>query len=200
MTKTSLRNSLISLAVSVVAASAAPAQTIQTFESFSACNATQVGAVQNNLGTFAGINYGNHWTCFGYPESIYLAHSGTNRVYTGLSTSDFAFVGGSVQFLGAWFSGGSGTTTPVSFRMYLGASVVGTSTGLLLTTPSTFLSSGYNGAVDRVEVLGPAGNYVMDDITYASATTAVPEPSSVALMTLALAGVGVLARRRTDAK
>ena len=52
------------------------------------------------------------------------------------------------------------------------------------------LSSGYNGAVDRIQVNGSQGFYIMDDLTY----RAVPEPAT--MVALGLGAAALVARRR----
>ncbi len=57
-----------------------------------------------------------------------------------------------------------------------------------------WVSSGYSGAVDRIEFFGMHEGVSIDNVTYAAAP--VPEPGSVAMVLAGLGLVGGLARRR----
>jgi hypothetical protein len=115
------------------------------------------------------------------------------------STSDAGFTFASpVTFSGAWFDGFSGITTGVQMDLYLSNVLVATSALLPVSTSMTFLSSGYAGNVDQVvfQITGGLDGWVVDDITYNAA--AVPEPATLTLYPLGLAGLIALRRRRVS--
>ena len=129
------------------------------------------------LGSYAGIEWTN-WNYYGFAQNPYNAASGSERIYD-MGVGSFSFASG-VVFDGAKFAGYAGGPE-VSFELFYQGNVVHTSDSLSFNGTPTFLSSGYAGLVDKVTVLGPTDNFVMDDVTY-SAATAVPEPANVALM------------------
>ena len=190
----------LSLAVALAPA-AAWAQTVQTFEDVSPCNNT--GGQGDPVGIYGPVNYNTQFACYGWDQPPYAAHSLPNRVsavFEGTnvnnSTGTFNFTGGPVTFDGAWFAGFE--TNAVSFALWLGGAPVWASGVLVTTDVSTFLSSGYSGLVDRVDVNGTSVQWVMDDVTFH--TSAVPEPASIALLGTGLVGLYGVARRRRGYK
>jgi hypothetical protein len=172
------------------------AQTVQTFEDFTPCD-----NARGNVGTYGSVNYNNQFTCYAFDQPPFTAHSGTNRVYAGNSTVSntptgiFDFTGGPVTFDGAWFAGS--TDNSVSFNLFLGGLPVWASGVLFPTDVPSFLSSGYSGMVDRVQVFGTGLNWVMDDVTFNASTSTVPEPASLTLLATGLVLVFGAARRRS---
>ena len=180
------------LAVTAMSAIAG-AQTVQTFEDFSPCDNTT-----GNVGVYGAVNYLTQWTCYAFSQPPFNPHSGTNRVYAsnGASNSNSAsFSFGATSFSGAWFSG----LATVNFQLFFMGSPVATSGPLVTTATPTFLSSGYNGLVDRVTVNGTDVNWVMDDVTFGTAVTTSPEPASIALVGSGMLAIGVFVRRRRRA-
>ncbi len=141
---------------------------------------------------YGNITWYGNWTHYGFVQPPYNAHTPPQRVYTGLADSEFTFNNGPVAFDGAWFAGVD--TTTVEFQGYLNNQLVFTSAMLTTSDTPTFLSSGYAGAVDRIDVVSNAPDYyVMDDVTY---ETSVPEPGSLVLMGTGLAGLAGYIRRK----
>lgn len=157
--------------------------------------------------TFVGWFFG--------PDTVFAPASGVTDLFT-----DFADPAAPDQFIdtdsnnkitsptpfifdGAWFSGYSG----VKFELFLDGFLVLTTARLPdADGPDpygpTFLASSYAGLVDTVVVAGVQGYYAMDDFTYHATASAIPEPTTSALL---LFGLGALAlggrtHRRSSAR
>ena len=140
---------------------------------------------------YGGINWNGRWSYYSTDQRTpYIPHSPPVRVYGYGAVTPFDFITPSV-FDGAWFSG---QTSTVQLNLYSGGSLVASSSVLPTTEVPTFLSSGYSGLVNEVQVVTSAPLlYVMDDVTYNS----VPIPSAVWLLGSGLIGlVGVRRRFR----
>lgn len=165
----------------------AEAQTVLTFEDIPCTNAP--------ITLYNGVNFNGMFNCYTDPQSPYTPKSGVARVYDFTSPAMFNFLSPTV-FNGAWFSGYSDAT--VQFALFLGAVPVGMSAILSPTDVPAFLSSGYSGLVDGVQVLSPKPDFfVMDDVTFGT-TAVVPEPASMVLLGTGLLGVFGATRRRKN--
>ena len=183
----------LALTAMVANASVIVAQTVQTFEDIPCGNTP--------FSVYGPVNYNNLFTCYSFAQYPYTPHSGTNRIYTTGNTNSgiFNFVGGTATFDGAWFAGYSSNS--VSFILSLAGVPVWTSGSLTPTDVPTFLSSGYSGQVDQVQVLGTGDLWIMDDVTFDTGVIGpvpVPEPASMALMGSGLLSLYGFARRRRN--
>ncbi len=143
------------------------------------------GVVQMPSG-YGGLTWDQNIGVWGWTQDPYNPSSFPNRVLfnydgsSGVAESKASFIGGPQIFDGAYFSG-IGT---VDINLYLGGSLVATSSVLTLSSTATFLPSDYSGLVDSVGIVGNEGLFAMDDFTY----QVVPEPAAVGML-----AIGILA-------
>ena len=168
-----------------VSATNGAAQTVVGFDDLVG-NSTAVPA------GYGGINWGPGWQSYAWEQDPYNANSGAVRIYNYTNPAYFSFTA-ATQFNGAYFAGP--TSISAFFTLFLNNTQVHTSQTLGLTSTPTFLHSGYTGLVDRVQVNSTPGYFVMDDVSYGSATV-TPEPISMTLLGTGLAGIAAARRRR----
>ena len=144
---------------------------------------------------YCNITWGGVWGYYTGSQPPYNPHSGTFRTYepvTGAGEYTFTLNTPSV-FDGAWFSGYSFST--VYFNLYDASNnLLWTSASLDPSATPTWLGSGYSGLVSKVGVYSADQDYyVMDDVTYGTAT---PEPGTLALLATGAFGAFGAMRRR----
>lgn len=171
------------LAVSAMAASPARA-TVVNFDSLPGNGPMPA--------TYGGIAWAPGWNYVSVENPAFNAHSSPTRVYSVDAETSFSFLNGDQVFEGAWFAG----YYYVSFNLYYDGELVHSSPVLEMfgSGPARFLATGYAGLVDSVTVVGVAGGYAMDDLTYHAE---VPEPGMPELLAAGmLAAAGLNARSR----
>jgi hypothetical protein len=176
---------VVALLLATVTAKAG-SKTVVTFDDL-----TGQGLVPNGYG---GINWNGNWSYYGFSQPPYTPESSPNRIYDNVDGGNsFNFVKPQV-FDGAYLSGYSFAT--VTFELFNGATLVATSGTLDPSATPTFLASGYSGMVTSVDVVSPSGDFVMDNVTYGTGTSATPEPSTFLLFGTGLLGsLGMLRRK-----
>lgn len=146
-------------------------------------------------GLYRDIAWEQGWYYLSSAFPPFNAHSSPTRVFSDANEKSFTFLDGDQVFKGAWFAG----YYYVSFNLYNEGVLVHSSSTLELfgTGPARFLATGYKGFVDAVTVVGIAGAYVMDDVTFRGE---VPEPGVPELMIAGMLAAAVLrvGLRRTE--
>jgi hypothetical protein len=166
---------------------------------FDDLNGSPPNAIPSN---YQGLTWDSGWNVWtGGGNANYNPHSNPNLAYFN-SANDLGFsFPSTVVFDGAWFGGPSGIST-VSFELFLGGVLQSTSASLAVAPSPQFLSSGYSGPVDRVEIdlTGTVFNglfdWTVDDITY-DAVGSVPEPSTFAYVCATAVALLVVRAGRT---
>ncbi|WP_321472403.1 PEP-CTERM sorting domain-containing protein [uncultured Paludibaculum sp.] len=171
---------LLSCALLVCAFSATAPAAVLTFEDLTGSGVVPID--------YAGVTWDGFWSYYDSPQDPYNPASGVERVYN-YGTRQFAFAT-PVVFNGAYFAG----TDNLQYDLYLTGGLVASSGSIELSSTPTFLASGYSGLIDEVRVNATPGYFVMDDVTFNA--SAVPEPTSIGLVGLGLAGLLVRRFRR----
>jgi hypothetical protein len=199
-----IARSITIAAAAVVAVPAANAVEVLTFEDCG-CSATSIFTTEYKGFSFGNLNVNTNDWYWAQATAPFGASSGTTNVSTDASLyNDLPFEDSSAitsatdfKFIGAAFSGfdfnADGSEAKVKYKLYNNGQLVFTSeASSQLSDTATFFSSSYGGLVDAVVISGPQGYYAMDDFT----VSAVPEPSTYAMMFAGLAALGAVARRR----
>ena len=179
-----IKTKLLKISAALAIALAAPfaSATVLTFDDL-----TGQSVMVNGYGGFDWTG----WSHYDWAQSPFNPSSGSTRLYNDNNNASISSAS-AFTLEGAYFSG----QAAVSFNMYLGNSLVASSGWLTTTSTPTFLSSSYNGLIDKIVVNSNQPNFfTLDDLTVNS-VSAVPEPETYAMLLAGLGVMGAVARRR----
>lgn len=189
------KRAIAALAGAALACAATPAAAATTF----VLNFDDLTGSGLMPATYGGVIFGDDFSRYDDPVQGFPPSSGLTTIYPNYAkhpvpfeaTVTFRFAE-LARFDGAFFSG----KAPVSYALYRGGVKVASAGAFTLNNQARFFASGYAGLVDEVRVTGSAGNWVLDDLTYTTGVTSVPEPGVWALMILGFGAAGSALRRR----
>ncbi|MCU6496977.1 PEP-CTERM sorting domain-containing protein [Rugamonas sp. A1-17] len=148
---------------------------------------------------YADLVWGSNWflgdtSVGGYGNG---AHSGKEFLNNGFGVNNLGVSSAKAfDFSGAWFAvpGINGTkATWIDITAYDAANhVIGTTGQIAINGTYSWVAANFAG-VSRLNITRDKGFFVMDDFTLAAA---VPEPTSLSMMALGLAAIGIARRRR----
>ncbi len=190
--------------VTLVAIAPVARATTVTFDDLNSSN-TSNNAIPNYYG---GIIWGTNQWYWAPSGDYYQAVSAPNYAYVPLQLWNYApsFTFAQPEVLkGAFFSGATGAPCSsgisIEFVLFSGGTQVAVSGLYSIGQTPTWVSSGYTGFIDMVEVLSfsnggggnitqiPAGFWVMDNLTF------VPLPAPALLLATGLAFLGAIRKR-----
>jgi hypothetical protein len=148
---------------------------------------------------YGGINWeGSDWGTWTWSGGYYQWHSPSTALLTNSTSSGYGYTvdyfsfNNPAEFEGAWFSG-SGN---LEWQLYYQGNLVSTVANMTNTPNiSTFYATNYSGLIDRVGLLNDRGSVIMDDVTYNTNASPVPEPATMLLLGLGLMGLAGVRRK-----
>lgn len=151
-----------------------------------------------NWVTYSDADYSSYGNTYGSPSGEIAVFNSGGVTQVGLNS------GADFNFNGAYFTGWAGnnsvvgyTATSLTISGYNNGSLIGQLTTTLSANQYDWVTANLNG-IDELRFTQNNGNahwWLMDNFTF-NESSQVPEPASLALLGIALAGVGVVRRKR----